>query len=278
MAKKLRIAVLAIATIALIVGLSACAGAPAVEKKETAPVVVAYKPDTKVKKAYQVLNDGMYVLEGVVRMEDGQLADCDIEEINTMLVWGNYVSNKITKDEMAKLGEDNTFTALFKGHDTAVPTQFAKYVQVGDIVFTASADANGMIIYTSEKTGEIVSYLGKSEENIAWFFMEMRFGNYWLLKKVDKSFEKVNIAAFFLDGPGATIEKNKSQNKKYCKHWDNWVPNINKIETFFKTNGFIPGNFKQSADGVWAVADVVTGATIAEFNGYAGILYKAYNK
>lgn len=276
MAKKLKIVAFAIAAIALVVGFAACAGTPAVEKKEAGPTV--YKSETKVKKAYQVLNDGMYVLEGVVRLEDGQVADCDIEEINTMLVWGNFASNKITKDEMAKLGEDNTFTALFKGHGTAVPTQFAKYVQVGDIVFTASADANGQIIYTSDKTGEMVSYFAKSEENIAWFFKEMRFGNYWLLKKADKSYEKVDIASFFQDVPGATLEKNKSQNKKYCKHWENWVPNIYKIETFFKTNGFIPGNFKQGSDGVWAVADVVTGATIAEFDGYAGILYKAYNK
>ena len=277
MAKKLRIALFATAMIVLIIGLAACAGSPAPAAKTTAEPAV-YKPETLVKKAYQVLNDGMYVLEGVVRTEDGQLADCDIEEMNTMLVWGNFASNKITKDEMAKLGEDNTFTALFKGQGTAIPTQFAKYVQVGDIVFTASADANGQIIYSSEKTGEVVSYFTKSEANIAWFFMEMRFGNYWLLKKVDKSYEKFEIAAFFQDVPGATLEKNKSQNKKYCKHWDNWVPNIYKIETFFKTNGFIPGNFRQGANGQWAVADVITGATIAEFDGYAGILYKANNK
>lgn len=61
-------------------------------------------------------------------------------------------------------------------------------------------------------------------------------------------------------------------------HWADWNSNINKIESFFKRNGFIPGNFKQGSDQVWAVADAVTGATIAEFEGYAGILYKAYNK
>ncbi|PKL06615.1 MAG: hypothetical protein CVV53_03335 [Spirochaetae bacterium HGW-Spirochaetae-9] len=277
MARKMRIVLLSAAMTVLMLSLAACAGSPAPEAKSKAGPA-AYVPETKVKKAYQVLNDGMYVLEGVVRTEDGQLADCDIEEMNTMLVWGNFASNKITKDEMAKLGEDNTFTALFKGHGTAVPTQFAKYVQVGDVVFTAGADANGQIIYTSEKTGEVVSHFAKSEENIAWFFMEMRFGNYWLLKKVDKSYEKFEIAAFFQDMPGATLEKNKSQNKKYCKHWDNWVPNIYKIETFFKTNGFIPGNFRQGADGQWAVADVITGATITEFDGYAGILYKANSK
>jgi hypothetical protein len=277
MTKKLRIVFLAIATIVFTLGLTACAGAPApIDKSKSEPAV--YKPETKVKKAYQVLSDGMYVLEGVVRIEDGQVADCDIEEINTMLVWGNFALNKITKDEMAKLGEDNTFTALFKGQGTAVPTQFAKYVQVGDTVFTAGADANGQIVYTSEKTGEVVSYFVKNEENMALFFKEMRFGNYWLLKKVDKSYEKFDIASFFQDVPGATLEKNKSQNKKYCKHWDNWVPNIYKIETFFKTNGFIPGNIKLGADGVWAVADVVTGATIKGFEAYAGILYKANSK
>jgi hypothetical protein len=277
MLKKLRVVGLAAAVIVLTLGLGACAGSPSPGGKSTEAAPV-YTPETKVKKAYQVLNDGMYVLEGVVRIEDGQLADCDIEEMNTMLVWGNFASNKITKDEMAMLGEDNTLTALFKADGTAIPTQFAKYVQVGDIILTASADANGQILYSSEKTGEIISYLNKSEDNIAWFFMEMRFGNYWLLKKLDKSYEKYEIAAFFQDVPGATLEKNKSQNKKFCKHWDNWVPNIYRIETFFKANGFIPGNFKQGADGQWAVADVLTGATIAGFERYTGILYKANNK
>ena len=152
---------------------------------------------------------------------------------------------------------DASLPAKTSGSGTAVSTQFAKYVQVRDIVFTASADVGGQIIYTSEKTGEIVSYFAKSEENIALFFKEMRFGNYWLLKKVDKS---------------------KSQNKKYRKQWDNCVPNIYKIETFFKTHDFVPGNFKQDSNGMWAVADVVTGATIAGFEEYAKILYKADRK
>lgn len=117
-----------------------------------------------------------------------------------------------------------------------------------------------------------------NEDNIAWFFREMRAGNYWLLKEVGNGYEKVDIAAFFKDVPGAALAKGKSQNKKFRIHWDQWVPNIYKIEGFFKKNGFIPGKFSQDKKGIWSVADVVTGATITEFSEYAGVLYKAFNK
>lgn len=179
------------AAIALAVGLVACAGGPAVNKWGGA--LSADNSGTKVKKAYQVLNEGLYVLEGSVRLEDGQMVDCDIEEINTMLMWGNFSQNRISEDEITKLlGEHNVQTGLFKGHGAAAPTQFAKYVQVGDIVFTANSDANGLITYGSAKTGEVVSYLEKSEDNIAWFFKEMRAGHYWLLKN-DKEVMKKSI-------------------------------------------------------------------------------------
>ena len=275
--KRLRNVILAITVIAIVIGLAACAGGPTVNK--WGGELTVDNSGTKVKKAYQVLNEGMYVLEGAVRLEDGQLVDCDIEEINTMLVWGNFSQNRINQDEISNLiGEQNVQTGLFKGLGIAAPTQFAKYVQVGDVVFTASSDANGLITYGSDTTGEVVSYLKKSEDNIAWFFKEMRAGHYWLLKNDKNSFEKVDIVSFFQDVPGASLEKGKSQNKKYSKHWADWLPNIYTIEGFFKRNGFIPGNFKQGPDKVWAIADTVTGATIAEFEGYAGILYKAYNK
>jgi len=263
MARKLASAILAIAAIALVV-------CPAAFGQQT--------PAAQVKKAYQALNEGYYVAEGAVRLEGGQVVDCDIEEMNTMLFWGNCTQNKITKEELAQLGDDNIFTAMFDFHGEKTPTKFAKYVQVGDIVFTAGTKPDGYILYASPQTGNILAYFDKSEANMAWFFDQMRAGNYWLLRKVGTRYEKFDIAAFYKDVPGAPIAKGKSQNKKVRQHWDQWVPNIHKIEIFFKRNGFVPGEFSQNKDGVWMVADAVTGATITEFKEYAGVLYKAYNK
>ncbi|MDB9822631.1 hypothetical protein OAC89_02925 [Deltaproteobacteria bacterium] len=236
-------------------------------------------PETKTKKAYQTLNEGIYVLEGTVTMAGDRVTACDIVEINTMLMWGNVSNNTITKEEIAKLGDDNIQPALFQGHGgDPVDTRFAKYVQVGDVIFTAGVESKGLIFYTSDKTGEVISYFEKSEDNIAWYIEQMRAGNYWLLKKTGDSFEKLDLASFYRDATGEKLEKGKSQNKKSSKHWEGWLPNIKKIENFFVKNGFIEGEFNQDANGVWAVADAVSGATIAEFGGYAGILYKAYKK
>ncbi|VBB39878.1 hypothetical protein TRIP_E230061 [uncultured Spirochaetota bacterium] len=233
---------------------------------------------TIVKKAYVLLNEGYYIAEGVVTVENGIVVDCTIDEINTMLFWANFNQNKITKDEIAAFGEENTFTAMFDFHGEVVPTKFAKYVQVGDRIFEAGHTAKGYILYKSEETGDVIPFFEKSDGHMEWFFKEMRAGNFWFLKKKGAGFEKFEIASFFKDVPGKPLEKGKSQNKKYRVHWNNWEPNIYKIELFLKRNGFIKGTFVVNKDKIWTVADAVTGATITEFPEYAGVLYEAYEK
>jgi hypothetical protein len=272
MTRILKTVIYMMIAMAVCVNLAACSA----QKTESRAGVT---PETRTKKAYQILNEGMYVLEGDVTMAGDRISSCDIKEFNTMLMWGNVSNNSITKEEIAKLGDDNILTALFKGHGAdPAETRFAKHVQVGDVIFTAGVDSNGLMSYTSDKTGDVISYFEKSEDNIAWYIEQMSAGNYWLLKKAGDGFKKLDLASFYRDSTGSKLEKGKSQNKKSSKHWEGWLPNIRKIENFFVENGFIEGEFKQDADGVWAVADAVTGATIAEFRGYAGILYKAYQK
>ncbi len=233
---------------------------------------------TQVKRSYTLLNEGYYIAEGVVRVENGIVVDCTIDEMNTMLFWGNFSQDGITKDEIAKYGDDNIYTAMFDFHGAKTATKFAKYVQVGDTVFYAGTKPDGYILYTSDSTGELLSFFNKSDDHMGWFFQEMRAGHFWLLKKTAAGFEKFEIGSFFKDVPGVALEKGKSQNKKYRFHWKEWEPNIYKIENFIKRNGFVKGDFTQRKDNVWLIADAVTGATILEFKEYTGTLYKAYNK
>jgi hypothetical protein len=219
------------------------------------------------------------VLEGSVTIEGDRIISCEVDEFNTMLIWGNFSYNNITKEEITKLGDDNIQTALFKDISRGqVDTRFAKYVQVGDVILTAGVDSKGFIFYTSYKTGNVISYFEKSEDNIAWYIKQISSGNFWILKKTGDGFEKLDLASFYQDNKGDKLEKGKSQNKRWIKHWEGYLPNITKIENFFIKNGFIEGEFKQRTDGVWAIADAVTGATIEAFGGYAGVLYKAYKK
>jgi len=233
---------------------------------------------TLVKKAYTLLNEGYYIAEGAVTIEDGIVVDCTIDEMNTMLFWGNFSQDGITKAELAAVGDDSIYTAMFDFHGAKTATKFAKYVQVGDIVFEAGAKPDGYILYASGKVGEANAFFNASEGHMEWFFKQMRAGNFWLLKKTSGGFEKYEIGSFFKDVPGAPLDKGKSQNKKYRVHWNAWEPNIYKIESFIKRNGFLPEKFDQNKDNVWTIADVVTGATIVEFAEYAGVLYKAYDK
>jgi hypothetical protein len=156
--------------------------------------------ESKIKKAYQILNDGMFVLEGTVTMSGDRIISCDINEFNAMVIWGKFSNNNITKEEITKLGENNIQTALFQDNvGGPADTRFAKYTQVGDVIFTAGVDSKGFIDYTSEKTGNVISYFEKSEENIAWYIDQMRAGNYWFLIKTGDSFEKLDLASFYED-------------------------------------------------------------------------------
>jgi len=123
---------------------------------------------TITKKAYAIFPGGMYVLEGVVTMEYDKVMDCDISEINTMIMWGN-VSRALTSEEAVMLGEDNIQSALAKRHGRSADARFAKYVQVGDVVFTADTDSEGYILYTSGKNGDVVFYFDKTEDNIGTY-------------------------------------------------------------------------------------------------------------
>jgi hypothetical protein len=258
--------------------LAVCSG-PLAYSGQATEVKAAAGPEIKTKKAYQILNEGLYVLEGDVTLAGEKITACDIIEYNTMLMWGNLSTNAITKEELSKLGDDNVQTALFQGHGGGpAATPFAKYVQVGDVIFTAGVDSKGLIFYTSDKTNNVTSYFEKNEDNIAWYIEQMGAGKYWLLKKKGDGFEKLDLASFYQDAKGGKLEKGKSQNKKNSKHWEGWLPNVTRIENFFVKNGFIEGEFKKNTEGVWSVADAVTGATISEFGGYAGILYKAFKK
>jgi hypothetical protein len=66
----------------------------------------------------------------VVRIEDGIVVDCTIDGINTMLFWGNFSQNGMTKDEIAKFGDDNIHTAMFDFHEAKTPTKFAKHAEI----------------------------------------------------------------------------------------------------------------------------------------------------
>lgn len=260
MKKTIRIVLAIFILFALSLSLVACAGG-------------------STKKAYKVLNDGKYILEGTVVMEGDKLVDCNIDEYNSPLIWANLTENRISEGEHFLLDESNIFTALYKGWEGDVETQFAKYVKIGDKIFTAGADSAGLIIYSADGIENMIEYFNGNDANMAWYLKEMRAGNYWVMKKlVSGNYETFAITSFTRDFAGGIIAKGLSQSKRVSLFWDGWMPNIQKIEDFFIANGLITGAIGVNSDGVGTVADAVSGATITEFPEYAAILYEAAGK
>ncbi|KPU44346.1 hypothetical protein OXPF_25160 [Oxobacter pfennigii] len=274
--KKMRLFILAIVLMAICLGIAGCSQgtAPAPSDKPTST-----EAKTVDKYAYHTHNNGYYTVEGKVTLQGDKIVAAQIDELNSPISWGQFSQNKITDQEKAALGDENILTGLAQLHGDPAENQFAKYIQVGDVVFTAVLKPDGFVTYSAEGIDDIVKYFDTDEANIGWYFEQMRAGNYWILKKSGDSFEKVDISRFTTKANGKDpLAKGESQSKRLCQHWDNWMPNIKKTEDFFLKHGVIEGEIKQTSDGAWAVADTVSGATATEFPNYLGILYDAYKK
>lgn len=263
--KNMRLAVLALALVILCFGAAGCA-----QETATEPVD---------KLAYIVMNEGYYLLEGKVTVKGEEIVGSQLDEYNTMIFWGNFNNNNITTEEINALGEENIFTGMAQLHGEPTETKYAKYVQVGDVIFTAKAREDGIVTYSAEGIDDIVIWLNADEKNIAWFIEQMRAGNYWLLKKSAGSNEKFDLKIFTTKAStDEPLTKGQSQSKRFRVHWDNYMPNIEKTEKFFTQYGILQGEPILTDAKTWAIADAVSEATQSSFQHYYRVLCYAYQK
>ena len=211
---------------------------------------------------------GVYANEGespdslirvTLTLEDGVIVQADIDEKLIPVAKGGAAGwAELTDDTAALLGD-----AVIEANEKKYPAQLT----LGDITWTGEAEAELGVSYTAEINGEAMELMAYivTPEGGDWYFAQTE--------------------AALLDAEGAQAATVEVNTKEGIGHGEDFWPselkfsgNIQALEAYLVANGvdYDLSDVAQGEDGVWAVADTVTGATLAGTPNYLRIAQEAY--
>lgn len=191
-------------------------------------------------------------------------------------------------DVLAKLGDAVIpFSAPATEYSEAVETNYAKYIQIGDIVWTgalgSTAASENAVVYSAVIDGTETTLFDycATEEGGKWYIDATDGKDCYLLTSDEAaaSADADNVASTYTmeykegDGHGVdfwsspiTFPGNMQLLKEFAE------------QTNFSYDYYADGGLTQNADGYWQTADVVSGATIAEGCTYLDMLKTLYDR
>ncbi len=226
-------------------------------------VSAAALAETATGSAYGVYaNEGEHpdsLIRVTLTLEDGAVTLAEIDEKLIPVAMGGAAGWAELTDETAALLGD----AVIEANDKQYPAQFV----LGEITWTGAAEESLGVGYTGEVNGETVSLMDYivTPEGGAWYFDQTE--------------------AALLDAAGKQVATVEVNTKEGIGHGEDFWPselkysgNIQALEDYLAANGvdYDMAAVAQGEDGVWAVADTVTGATLAGTPNYLRIAQEAY--
>lgn len=191
-------------------------------------------------------------------------------------------------DVLAKLGDAVIpFSAPATEYSEAVETNYAKYIQIGDIVWAgalgSTAASENAVVYSAVIDGTETTLFDycATEEGGKWYIDATDGKDCYLLTSDEAaaSADADNVAATYTmeykegDGHGVdfwsspiTFPGNMQLLKEFAE------------QTNFSYDYYADGGLTQNADGYWQTADAVSGATIAEGCTYLDMLKTLYDR
>lgn len=191
-------------------------------------------------------------------------------------------------DVLAKLGDAVIpFSAPATEYSEAVETNYAKYIQIGDIVWTgalgSTAASENAVVYSAVIDGTETTLFDycATEEGGKWYIDATDGKDCYLLTSDEAaaSADADNVASTYTmeykegDGHGVdfwsspiTFPGNMQLLKEFAE------------QTNFSYDYYADGGLTQNADGYWKTADAVSGATIAEGCTYLDMLKTLYDR
>ena len=194
--------------------------------------------------AYGVYNQGNEQPDSLIRVT----LDCDGEKVTGAQIDEKLIPYSASGAEgWAELDEETA-------------------AKLGGVTFTGAAEESG-VVYTGEVNGESVELMTYicTDEGGAWYYES---NPATLLNAQGEAAAEIEI------GTKASIEHGVA-------FWPSEIKfpgNIERIETYLAENGvdYTEDQIVKGEDGVWNVADVVTGATLAGTKNYLLIAQRAY--
>lgn len=164
---------------------------------------------------------------------------------------------ELDEETAAKLGD-----AVLTVGEKKYPASF----ELGGVAFVGTAEENG-VVYTGEVNGESVELMAYvcTDEGGAWYYE--------------------SNPATLLNAQGEAVAEIEIGTKASIEHgvafWPSEIKfpgNIERIEAYLSENGvnYTEDQIVKGEDGVWNVADVTTGATLAGTKNYLLIAQRAY--
>ncbi len=189
---------------------------------------------------------------------------------------------------LAKLGDAVIpFSAPATEYSEAVDTNYAKYIQIGDIVWTgaegSTANSEHAVVYSAVIDGTETTLFDycATEEGGQWYIDATDGKDCYLLTNDEAaaSADADNVAAAYSmqykegDGHGTafwsspiTFPGNMQLLKEFAE------------QTNFSYDYYADGGLTQNEEGYWQTADAVSGATIAEGCTYLDMLKTLYDR
>ena len=190
-------------------------------------------------------------------------------------------------DVLARLGDAVIpFSAPATEYSEAVETNYAKYIQIGDIVWTgalgSTAASENAVVYSAVIDGTETTLFDycATEEGGKWYIDATDGKDCYLLTSDEAaaSADADNVASTYTmeykEGDGHGVD-----------FWSSPITfpgNMQLLKEFAEQTNFsydyADGGLTQNADGYWQTADAVSGATIAEGCTYLDMLKTLYDR
>ena len=212
--------------------------------------------------AYGVYNLGNEQPDSLIRVT----LDCDGEKVTGAQIDEKLIPYSASGAEGWAELDDETAAKLGDAVLTVGEKKYPQSFELGGVTFTGAAEESG-IAYTGEVNGESVNLMDYicTDEGGAWYYES---NPATLLNAQGEAAAEVEI------GTKASIEHGVA-------FWPSDIKfpgNIERIENYLTENGvnYTEDQIAKGEDGVWAVADVTTGATLAGTKNYLLIAQRAY--
>ena len=212
--------------------------------------------------AYGVYNQGNEQPDSLIRVT----LDCDGEKVTGAQIDEKLIPYSASGAEGWAELDDETAAKLGDAVLTVGEKQYPASFELGGVTFTGAAEESG-VVYTGEVNGESVELMTYicTDEGGAWYYES---NPATLLNAQGEAAAEIEI------GTKASIEHGVA-------FWPSEIKfpgNIERIETYLAENGvdYTEDQIVKGEDGVWNVADVVTGATLAGTKNYLLIAQRAY--
>ena len=187
--------------------------------------------------------------------------------------WANVSANA---DLLAALGEDGVVT-FTSGEEELT---YAKYIRIGDIVWTGEVGSNPAcevaVVYSAEIDGQTV----KMNDYVA-----TEAGGEWFVNAAETPAQLL-ASADAAEAAGTVEIPVKETNGHGVGFWPSPITfpgNIQAIKDFVTENGFdydyyADGGMTQNEEGYWQTPDAVSGATLSDTPTYLDMLKTLYER